>query len=60
MGSILIRVGISVAGKLIVEGIKWLARRDDNDLTVDRAKAFEGLCNTVLRESKGRNHRHQE
>lgn len=52
MGSILIRVGISVAGKLIVEGIKWLARREDNDLTEDSARKMQGLCNTILRDAK--------
>ena len=52
MGSILIRVGISVAGKIIIEGIKWLAKKDDNNLTQDRARIFEGLCKTVLKEAK--------
>ena len=52
MGSILVRVGISVAGKLIVEGIKWLARKDDNDLTEDSARKMQGMCNSILREAK--------
>jgi len=52
MGSILIRLGISVAGKLIIEGIKWLAGKDDNDLTLASAAKMKVMCESVLIEAK--------
>ena len=54
MTSLLIRILISLAGRAIVEIVKWLAGKAENTVTFEMAERVDFAIKDVIEHSKGK------